>query len=205
MKSLYNYMIECGEGVLSTPSNTLGMGNPGVDCNGNLTEPLPTAKCKKEKKKKPIKESILDNEEELIGKSIEYASNPLLQLADSDDWLNKDLAINIIERYKLEKDIYRHFDLIPKVSKNSIIFQHFFSELMLLCIIRVVDFPSYFKKVSPKEAKLEIEFLNPRYDVDNDLGKKYRFPSIMRYNKWVDSFVKKYKLKPTDDKYIFYI
>lgn len=204
MTSLYKYLKEC-EGVVSTPSNTLGIGNPGVDCNGNLTEPLLTAKCKKEKKKKPIKESILDNEEELIGKSIEYASNPLLQLADSDDWLNKDFASNIIKKYKLEKDIYRYFDLIPSVNKNSITFQHVFSELMLLCIMRVTDLPSYYKKASPKEAKLEIEFLNPRYDIDNDLGKKYHFPSIMKYNNWVDSFVKKYKLKSTDDKYIFYI
>jgi hypothetical protein len=50
------------EGV-ATPGNTMGMGNPMPPMDGEVgSEPICTAKCKKEKKKK-IKESLLDDEE----------------------------------------------------------------------------------------------------------------------------------------------
>lgn len=67
MKSLFDYIQENEGGVFSTPSTTMGMGNPGVLPDGTLTEPIVTAKCKKEKlKKKKVSESILDDDDELI-------------------------------------------------------------------------------------------------------------------------------------------
>ena len=66
MKELYKYIKE--EGIATTPGNTMGMGNPmPVGMNGNIgSEPLPTAKAKKQKRKKSLKESLLDDEEELV-------------------------------------------------------------------------------------------------------------------------------------------
>jgi hypothetical protein len=86
MKSLFDYIQENEGGVFSTPSNTMGMGNPGVLPDGNLTEPIVTAKCKKEKlKKKKVSESILDDEDELIK-----------QTKDSTKWWNT--VYNILVR-----------------------------------------------------------------------------------------------------------
>jgi hypothetical protein len=64
MRDLYD-IYENG-GIVATPGNTMGMGNPMTPTDGeNGTEPIcPTVKCKKEKKgkkKKTIDESILGN------------------------------------------------------------------------------------------------------------------------------------------------
>lgn len=65
MKNLFQYIEEM-EGA-ATPGNTVGMGNPMLPTAEEPgTEPLcATAKCKKEKKKK-IKESLLDDEDDLL-------------------------------------------------------------------------------------------------------------------------------------------
>jgi hypothetical protein len=66
MKNLYD-IYEDGA-ITSTPGNTVGMGNPmlpTVEEPG--TEPLITAKCKKDKKKcKKLKEGLLDNIDDTI-------------------------------------------------------------------------------------------------------------------------------------------
>ena len=60
MKSLIQYLREMEGGA--TPGNTLGMGNPVPATTTTMgTEPLVIKKCKKKK----IKESILDDENEL--------------------------------------------------------------------------------------------------------------------------------------------
>ena len=74
MKSLKSF-LECEIGCnAATPGNTLGIGNPGVINNTTLSEPIKTknAKAKKEKPKK-LQESILDDEEVLMNKAIEYS------------------------------------------------------------------------------------------------------------------------------------
>lgn len=74
MKSLKSF-LECEIGCnAATPGNTLGMGNPGVVDNMTLSEPIKTknAKAKKEKPKK-LQESILDDEEVLMNKAVEYS------------------------------------------------------------------------------------------------------------------------------------
>jgi hypothetical protein len=61
MKRLIDYIEECGEGC-STPGNTMGMGNPMPPTEeAPGSEPL-CGKCKKEKKKKKVTESILDTD-----------------------------------------------------------------------------------------------------------------------------------------------
>ena len=61
MKRLIDYIEECGEGC-STPGNTMGMGNPMLPTEeAPGSEPL-CGKCKKEKKKKKVTESILDTD-----------------------------------------------------------------------------------------------------------------------------------------------
>lgn len=61
MKNLYD-IYEDGA-ITSTPGNTVGMGNPMLPTAEEPgTEPLVTAKCKKDKKKcKKLKEGLLDN------------------------------------------------------------------------------------------------------------------------------------------------
>ena len=85
MKSLFDYIQENEGGVFSTPSTTMGMGNPGVLPDGTLTEPIVTAKCKKEKrKKKKVSESILDDENTLIN-DVKKSANFIGKITD---WLN---------------------------------------------------------------------------------------------------------------------
>lgn len=61
MKHLIDYIEECGEGC-ATPGNTMGMGNPMPPTEeAQGSEPL-CGKCKKEKKKKKVTESILDTD-----------------------------------------------------------------------------------------------------------------------------------------------
>lgn len=66
MKNLYDIYEDSP--ITSTPGNTIGMGNPMLPTAEEPgTEPLITAKCKKDKKKcKKIKEGILDNIDDTI-------------------------------------------------------------------------------------------------------------------------------------------
>lgn len=65
MKELYKYIKEEVAATASnaTPGNVMGAGNPmPAGVNGDIgTEPLPTAKAKKQKRKKSLKESLLDD------------------------------------------------------------------------------------------------------------------------------------------------
>ena len=72
MKTLYSYV----ENLMATPGNTMGMGNPIPACDGGLgSEPIypidsKTAKCKKEKHKKKLKESLLESLLDVVGNDI---------------------------------------------------------------------------------------------------------------------------------------
>ena len=62
MEELYKYIKEeVAAASNATPGNTTGVGNPmPAGVNGDIgTEPLPTAKAKKQKRKKSLKESLL--------------------------------------------------------------------------------------------------------------------------------------------------
>lgn len=83
MKNLYD-IYEDGA-ITSTPGNTVGMGNPMLPTAEEPgTEPLVTAKCKKDKKKcKKIKEGILDN----IDNTIDNLDNNDLAVLNFIDYL----------------------------------------------------------------------------------------------------------------------
>lgn len=84
MKHLIEYIKECGEGV-STPSNTLGIGNPVLPTDTEPGSEPYTGKVQKQKqkqkrKKKVVKESIfestfeaIENINKLKGNDLEYA------------------------------------------------------------------------------------------------------------------------------------
>lgn len=93
MKHLIDYIEECGEGC-STPGNTMGMGNP-----MSPTEEVPgseplCAKCKKEKKKKKVTESILDADENQKN----FDKNVMTA------WLKKVIGETFVDRYVTVSD-----------------------------------------------------------------------------------------------------
>lgn len=113
MKNLIQYIEECEGVALAAPANTMGMGNPGMTGPDTLTEPIKsiTAKSKKEKLKKKIKESLLDDEEDLIKDIKEFSNNPfqfVTTLINNDDLL-------IQHKHEIEK----LFDKVIKTIKSK--------------------------------------------------------------------------------------
>lgn len=102
MKHLIDYIEECSEGC-STPGNTMGMGNPMLPTEeAPGSEPL-CGKCKKEKKKKKVTESILDTddgEKNLDTKIIMSWFKKMAGDAQAEQCitLNDDLSISIKSR-----------------------------------------------------------------------------------------------------------
>ena len=120
MKNLYDLYEDGLSTIAATPANTIGMGNPMLPTTEEPgTEPLtPTAKPKK--KKKHVKEGILDNMDDVIDKgdkAIEFANwfieqvcNELKKYAPEKDALLSELY-NMVT---VDKDI-----VIIDMSKNK--------------------------------------------------------------------------------------
>lgn len=90
MISLFNYLQECGD--CAAPLDTMGMGNPvPADIGVEGTEPLVGPK---KKKKKKIKESIFDDEEEILDKAV--------TLSAIKDWVEKNID-KIKGKYTIEQ------------------------------------------------------------------------------------------------------
>lgn len=90
MISLFNYLQECGD--CATPSNTMGMGNPmPADIGAEGTEPLVDGK---KRKKKKIKESIFDDEEEILYNAA--------ALSSVKDWVEANID-KIKDKYTIEQ------------------------------------------------------------------------------------------------------
>lgn len=106
MKRLIDYIEECGEGC-STPGNTMGMGNPMPPTEeAQGSEPL-CGKCKKEKKKKKVTESILDTDDSEKNLDINIIMSWLKKVAGDAQVekcisLNDDLSINIKSRLGID-------------------------------------------------------------------------------------------------------
>ena len=102
MKHLIDYIEECGEGC-STPGNTMGMGNPMPPTEeAPGSEPL-CGKCKKEKKKKKVTESILDTDDSEKNLDANIIMSWLKKMAGDAQvekciTLNDDLSISIKSR-----------------------------------------------------------------------------------------------------------
>ena len=92
MKRLIDYIEECGEGC-STPGNTMGMGNPMPPTEeAPGSEPL-CGKCKKEKKKKKVTESILDTDDSEKNLDVNIIMS-WLKKAAGDAQLERCISIN---------------------------------------------------------------------------------------------------------------
>ena len=91
MKSIIDIVKEMDG---ATPSNTLGMGNPTPPTEGELgSEPI-CQNCKKDKKKKKVKESLLDVDDYNIDDAIII------------NWIKENLAINWRDGFE------KHFEII---------------------------------------------------------------------------------------------
>lgn len=106
MKHLIDYIEECGEGC-STPGNTMGMGNPMPPTEeAPGSEPL-CGKCKKEKKKKKVTESILDTDDSEKNLDANIIMSWLRKVAgdaqaEKSISLNDDLSISVKGRLGID-------------------------------------------------------------------------------------------------------
>lgn len=106
MKRLIDYIEECGEGC-STPGNTMGMGNPMPPTEeAPGSEPL-CGKCKKEKKKKKVTESILDTDDSEKNLDVNIIMSWLRKVAGDAQAekcisINDDLSISIKSRLGID-------------------------------------------------------------------------------------------------------
>lgn len=198
MKTLYKYL----EDIASTPGNTIGMGNPMVPTETQPgTEPI-CAKCKKEKQKKKTKnlykESILDDEEDLI------SSAPTI-LVDRFKEMN-DIHDDVIIEYK---DGVLEFKTALARNKSSrkiftaplVGFKECFPDIKklicpgLLAIKDATDWPSVVvcDEIYLSEAKLEnIDLYASKVRVHECYGYKSNFKNVGIYKKTNDLSLKFY-------------
>lgn len=209
MKSLKEYIKECEGVALATPANTVGIGNPGMTGDNTMSEPIKsiTAKAKKEKLKKKIKESLLDDEEDLI-KDIKDLSNNPFQLVAALINREEDLTNH-------KKDIEKLFGKFIKTIKSKysieiitqpkgIKFKIPHSDFDPLIILRPGDL--WQKNNDPygfsDDKQLVIFFTEPF--IEDYLS--YGFKDERYYRDWICTIAKKYNLKQSKkDKFVYYI
>ena len=221
MKSLKSF-LECEIGCnAATPGNTLGMGNPGVINNTTLSEPIKTknAKAKKEKPKK-LQESILDDEEVLIGNATKDSKNPInllrkyLKNRRGDNRLDDDFKAQADIRKIINKHI---IPTLPEHLKNlnvrfygeniALNISSYYSDFVAdLIIFRSNIFSDVDTVQTNSNDELAIIFLDPFLPSDKkDLNKKYELTKD-KYDKLIKKFVKEFNLNPSKkDKYIYSI
>ena len=209
MKSLFDYIQENEGGAFSTPSNTMGMGNPGVLPDGSLTEPIVTAKCKKEKlKKKKVSESILDDEDELISNTIKNTKNPFYFVSTLIN--NKDLLIR--HKQEIEKLFGEFIKTIKSKSPIEIITDPVGIKLKHryhyaydpLIILRPGDLWSKNDDMYgfSDDKQLVIFFTEPFMEDYISYG----FKNERYYRDWIRTIAKKYNLKQSKkDEFVYYI
>lgn len=210
MKNLIQYIKECEGVALATPANTMGMGNPGITGPDTLTEPIKsiTAKSKKEKLKKKIKESLLDDEEDLIKDIKEFSNNPFQFVATLIN--NEDLLIQ--HKQEIEKLFSKFIKTIKSKSPIETITQpkgvkilhrrHYAYDPLI--ILRPGDF--WPKNEDPygfsDDKQLVIFFTEPFMEDYISYG----FENERYYRDWIRAIAKKYNLKQSKkDEFVYYI
>ena len=209
MKSLKEYIGECEGIALATPANTMGMGNPGITGSDTLTEPIKsiTAKSKKEKLKKKIKESLLDDEEDLIKDIKEFSNNPfhfVATLINNDDLLiqHKQEIEKLFDKVIRTIKSKPHIRLIAEPRRIAI--QHQLYACDPLIILRP---GSLWPKNNdpygfPGDQQLVVLFTEPFME-DYII---YGFKDETDYIHWIKMIVKKYNLKQSKkDVLVYYI
>ena len=163
MKNLFQYIEEM-EGA-ATPGNTVGMGNPMLPTAEEPgTEPLcATAKCKKEKKKK-VKESLLDDEDDLVNANPDtiYIKEVAKWIKDNNsnqkpiEWIEKHLSyaekgkkhLGLVWNDDFDNDADEFLDLTIDGNKVPHKFESICGSLKITfpkaATIDFSDFPFYF-------------------------------------------------------------
>lgn len=209
MRNLKEYIEECEGVALATPANTMGMGNPGMIDTNTMTEPIKsiTAKSKKEKLKKKIKESLLDDEEDLIKDIKDFSNNPFQFVATLMD--NKNLLIR--HKQEIEKlfgkfiktiKSKRPIEIITNLDGIKLRMEHtVFDPLIILRPGHWWD-----KDDDPYgfsgDQQLVIFFTEPF--MEDYLY--YGFKDERYYRDWIRTIAKKYNLKKAKkDEFVYYI
>ena len=209
MRNLKEYIEECEGVALATPANTMGMDNPGMIDTNTMTEPIKpiTAKSKKEKLKKKIKESLLDDEEDLIKDIKDFSNNPFQFVATLMD--NENLLIR--HKQEIEK-LFGKFiktikskhpiEIITNLDGIKLRMEH--SVFDPLIILR----PGHWwdKDDDPYgfsgDQKMVIFFTEPF--MEDYLY--YGFKDERYYRDWIRVIAKKYNLKKAKkDEFVYYI
>ena len=209
MKNLKEYIEECDGVALATPANTMGMGNPGMTDANTMTEPIKpvTAKAKKEKLKKKIKESLLDDEEDLIKDIKEFSNDPFQFIAN----LISNNEILIRHRQEIEK-IFGKFiktiksnfpiEIITESNGIKLQIQHYGCDPLI--IIRPGSLWPKDNDVYglPDDKQIVVFFTEPfMEDYVN-----YGFKNEKQNFDWIHEFTKKYNLKQSKkDELVYYL
>ena len=209
MKNLKQYIEECEGAALATPTNTMGMGNPGITGSDTMSEPIKpiTAKSKKEKLKKKIKESLLDDEKDLIKDIKEFSNNPFQFIATLIS--NEEFLIHHkreIEKLfsKFIKTIKSKFPIELIVQPNRVTIQPQQYDCDPLIIIRP---GSLWPKNNdpygfPGDQQIVVFFTEPFMEDYVHYG----FKDETDYIHWVKMIAKKYNLKQSKkDELVYYI
>lgn len=211
MKNLKEYIEECEGIALATPTNTVGMGNPGMIDTNTITEPIKsiTAKSKKEKIKKKIKESLLDDEEDLIKDIKDFSNNPFQFVSALIN--NEDILIR--HKQEIEKLFGKFIKTIKSKSPIKIITQHAGIVLQIkqhtyACDPLIILRPGrlWSKNDDPHgfsdDKQLVIFFTEPF--MEDYLY--YGFKDERDYRDWIRTIAKKYNLKKAKkDEFVYYI
>ena len=209
MKNLKEYIEECEGVALATPTNTTGMGNPGVIDTNTMTEPIKTAtaKTKKEKLKKKIKESLLDDEGDLTKDIKEFSNDPFQFISTLIN--NGDLLI--YHKQEIEKLFGKFIKTIKSKSPIEIITQSKGIKLQIqqhVCDPLIILRPGklWSKNDDPYgfsgDPQLVVFFTEPFME---DYF-YYGFKDERYYRDWIHTIAKKYNLKKSKkDEFVYYI
>jgi hypothetical protein len=211
MKNLKEYIEECEGVALATPANTMGMGNPGMTDTNTMTEPIKsvTAKAKKEKLKKKIKESLLDDEEDLIKDIKEFSNNPFQFIATlmSDKVHLMDYKQEIDKVFKkFIKELKPSYPVKIVLDANGVKFTlneniEGYDPLIILRPGRLWSKNDDAYGI-PDDKQLVIFFTEPFME---DYF-YYGFKDERYYRDWIHTIAKKYNLKKSKkDEFVYYI
>lgn len=168
---------------------------------------------------KTLYESILDNEDALIDKSIKQVKNPFVKIKNIILQNNKEQIIKIIKKEIDFKRDFKDFE-VGVVDTSGGVYNtggvYFYLPINKkkpymnpnILFMRLYDDPKYgpFSNIDIQEKDLMICFPDPTNPIENKFIKnKFGFKNVFEYKIWLIDFVKRYDLKPSKDKYIYYI
>lgn len=171
---------------------------------------------------KTLYESILDDEDELIDKSIKQVKNPFFKIKNillQNN--NKEQIIKIIKNEIDFKKDFKDFEVGVDDTSGSVYTSggiYFYLPINkkklyvnpYILFMQLYDDPKPkygpFSNIDIPEKALMISFPNSTNFSENKFIKnKFGFKDGFEYKRWLIDFVKRYDLKPSKNKYIYYI